>query len=638
MTQAELGRHPPSRWHRTARAATLAALALAVSAFAFLAPPMAAAGTSDTLQVTVSPRDAWPPAAVTDLRAAAGLEGQMLLEWTAPFEDTGIADPSAFPVASYEVRSASFSVAAAGSTTAWTAISAPLAPTPPPLVPGSLQSMLLTGLEPGATLYFSVKSADDVGLISPIDDRAGTIQQAFGRVFDAVPPAPVDLRVVSSGTSVTLAWNAVAAPDLDHYLLRVDTTVPYDFGDAVAVTIASTSLSTVYPLTGNTTFFFRVFAVDHGVPLYPGEALESPPSNTVTLGLASAPRRPLPPNGFDAEAVDGDMRYRWLPVMAFDDGSPYFNPGNPNAAELDSYRLEWATAPVGAPWNLAVTLPADTTEWIATPPAGTYYRVKAHNVIGYSEPSMLRGTGEQQVFVPAPDDASMLEIAANKDAPVVGDGVNTESAYRIAAASRPEDLGGRVLKSLEFLAYKGSEVDATKLELPGMGILRMKYDQVGGLVVPSGVGVQAAVATPENVGVYWYNGTNWVQFFGKLDEVNKYIVVETRLLGRYQLRSVERTQAFSFDAGGLSSRFLTPNGDGRNDTVIFIYQNPRDSAVSGKVFDLKGAFVSEMGQGPIVNSLMWDGKSGGSAVPGGVYIFQIKAEDFLFNGTVVVIK
>ncbi len=40
----------------------------------------------------------------------------------------------------------------------------------------------------------------------------------------------------------------------------------------------------------------------------------------------------------------------------------------------------------------------------------------------------------------------------------------------------------------------------------------------------------------------------------------------------------------------------------------------------------------------MADTLTWDGKAGGRTVPRGVYIYQIKAEDKTFNGTIVVVR
>lgn len=96
-------------------------------------------------------------------------------------------------------------------------------------------------------------------------------------------------------------------------------------------------------------------------------------------------------------------------------------------------------------------------------------------------------------------------------------------------------------------------------------------------------------------------------------------------------------QGFTFS--GLSNRFLTPNGDGKNDTVVFSFDNPQFSEVSGKVFDMKGAQVANLAPGPAANtSLQWDGRSGSQAVRSGIYIFIIESEGRLYRGAVVVVR
>lgn len=100
-----------------------------------------------------------------------------------------------------------------------------------------------------------------------------------------------------------------------------------------------------------------------------------------------------------------------------------------------------------------------------------------------------------------------------------------------------------------------------------------------------------------------------------------------------------RPTAFSFDRGsGLTNRILTPNGDRLNDWAVFRYDNPRASEVSGRVHDLKGAFVASLAPGPVADSLMWDGRCNGQTVPSGIYVYVIQSEERVFTGTVVVIR
>lgn len=94
-------------------------------------------------------------------------------------------------------------------------------------------------------------------------------------------------------------------------------------------------------------------------------------------------------------------------------------------------------------------------------------------------------------------------------------------------------------------------------------------------------------------------------------------------------------QVFTFT--GASNRVLTPNGDAKNDNVAFQFDNPQFSEIRVRIYDLKGGLVAELG--PTTGStLVWDGRSGGSVVRGGVYVYIIEGERRLFRGAVLVVR
>ncbi len=90
---------------------------------------------------------------------------------------------------------------------------------------------------------------------------------------------------------------------------------------------------------------------------------------------------------------------------------------------------------------------------------------------------------------------------------------------------------------------------------------------------------------------------------------------------------------------GVSPRIFTPNNDGINDVVTFIYENPKNDRVCGKIFDMGGSVVRDNLYQNSISSLIWDGKNNENiCVKGGVYIYQIKAGNSVINGTVVLAK
>jgi hypothetical protein len=93
---------------------------------------------------------------------------------------------------------------------------------------------------------------------------------------------------------------------------------------------------------------------------------------------------------------------------------------------------------------------------------------------------------------------------------------------------------------------------------------------------------------------------------------------------------------------GASNRFITPNGDGKNDDVAFSFYNPAYSMVQGYIYDLKGHLVADTtppSSTDINGQLFWNGKSnGGSTVSIGVYVYVITCESNVFRGVVVVMR
>ncbi len=107
--------------------------------------------------------------------------------------------------------------------------------------------------------------------------------------------------------------------------------------------------------------------------------------------------------------------------------------------------------------------------------------------------------------------------------------------------------------------------------------------------------------------------------------------------GPPEAEAASAPQAFSFT--GPRNRIITPNGDGKNDVAVFEFSNPTFAEVTGRVYDTRGNLVASLAPGMLAGeTLYWDGKSGGRAVPGGVYIYVIEAQTQVVRGTVLVVR
>jgi CHU_C Type IX secretion signal domain len=110
-------------------------------------------------------------------------------------------------------------------------------------------------------------------------------------------------------------------------------------------------------------------------------------------------------------------------------------------------------------------------------------------------------------------------------------------------------------------------------------------------------------------------------------------------------------QSEDFAFVGPLSRVITPNGDHKNDIAFIRFCNPAGSGVSGKIYNLFGVEVATLGSvqtgldgcpaGDFPNYfqyLTWDGRSNGSVVPSGIYIYRITAEQRVYTGTLIVVR
>ncbi|MCX5785387.1 MAG: gliding motility-associated C-terminal domain-containing protein [Elusimicrobia bacterium] len=471
-------------------------------------------------------------------------------------------------------------------------------------------------------------------------------------------PAPVNnlAAVAFSSNTLRLVWTAPTA-DWTHnrgaalsYILRYSTAIPItsdagfrsasDFSqDWPPLGPGSGEERIIENFNPGTTYYFSIESVND-------QGFSSEISNSV---IASA-LPPLPPINLNVIS-SGTSSYRvtWMAPTGYQNRIPFgsrFAPASPY--EVNSYQVFRATASANADWRFIAEVSSGVFAWTDVVDQGSqyYYHVKAINKAGASQPSYARAGQSGALYFLAPDNESVLEVPGDAAGQFFSAGADPLDTYSIEISTHPEEISGIVVKSVEFAAYKGGlqRDDTFKLSKPS--VLRLYYQKNGAEIVPSAADSArsprqakvTALTAAKALSLYFYNGAKWLQLYGKVDETGKNIQLNTTLLGRYQIRSTERPGGFSADLSGLSNRLITPNGDGKNDTMVFIFDNPDDTAVKGRIFDIKGLFVATMKKGLVANSLVWDAKAGGQAVPGGVYIYQIEASGHVYNGTVVVVK
>ncbi|MFA6434206.1 MAG: gliding motility-associated C-terminal domain-containing protein [Elusimicrobiales bacterium] len=406
-------------------------------------------------------------------------------------------------------------------------------------------------------------------------------------------------------------------------------------GSVVKSTSAAASLNDS-GLTLDTTFFYHLMAK------YTGPVYSVGVSTEIFLDLP-----PMAPAGLTAVVNAGRTAatINWTPVASNLDGSAFAPAAPPREVELAYYRVEKSSSVADPYWVTVATLPVTAhsfTDPIAPGDPAFVYRVSAIDSLNSHDQAMGVDTNHS-VYIFTEDQVARLNIPADVSGEMLAANNSSGADLLIRTVNEGPDVRNHIFNSVRFEAVKSpgnQALDQFTFSRPALTVA-MRYQVAGNRVVASGAGALENIPANEaaqRLGLYWNNGEKFVKLYGKVDTISQLISVQSAMTGGYQIRTLYRDSGVHFDLSGLSNKAITPNGDGLNDTAVFTFDNPRDSAFSGAIYDLRGAFVSDMTGGPVSNSLQWDGKAGGRPVSGGAYVYQIKAEGKTFNGTLLVIK
>ncbi|MBI4655948.1 MAG: gliding motility-associated C-terminal domain-containing protein [Elusimicrobia bacterium] len=516
--------------------------------------------------------------------------------------------------------------------------------------------LTLNGLAPATTYFFKVASLNWHG-----DKNIVTVISTVTR--PGVCDAQCLANLAASGNAwnrmVNLTWDNPSNPAPQGVLIVLSTnsSAPgiadysnYIPGQTLADNSLVKSTSTLYGfgdsgLTMDTTYFYHLFAQ------YEGLIYSVSVSTYVFLDLP-----PMAPAGLTSSlSVDrSSITISWKSVATNRDGSMFFSTAVPQNFELTQYRIDRATSVLNANWVTIATVPITEqafTDTIPDPNQVFLYRISANDSIGTADACMAVDTN-RNLYAFASDKVTRLKISPELSAELLSGSGPEQADVVICAVDEAPAPADKIFASVRFNALKipgNQTLNRFQFSRPEIDVV-LKYEVVGGKVAPAGMSLPPsrdmpyshsniyASAAPSSLAMYWNNTEKYVKLFGRVDAQNQTVSIQSAMTGSYQIRSLLRESGVSFDVSGLSNKIITPNGDGLNDTAVFTFDNPKDSAFSGKIFDIEGAFVADMLQGPISNSLQWDGKRDGAKVQGGVYVYQIRAEDKAFNGTLMVIR
>ncbi len=347
------------------------------------------------------------------------------------------------------------------------------------------------------------------------------------------------------------------------------------------------------------------------------------------------------------------VTFTWSPTSRFFDGTAFVTTGTPTGDELQGYSVYRSTDICSPGFVQVSSLPITSTSLTdSNGGLNYYYRLYSFNTLGVSlNPVTISSLGEFNYF-----EAERLRDSRAG----AGQPDDRRDAVRLRRTAigdirdrprRPQDVGNGVFQSAQWEASMNGVSALQNYVLPKPGRVVLGFAEVNGAPVPSTgargdrlavlavAGGRASPVGVNDLGVYWNNHQQFVKMYGKIDPVGQTVTVNSPNLGIYQIRAQARSAGAVFDVSNISSRVITPNGDGLNDTLIFSYDPGPDNVVpAGKIFDLRGAYVSDMAPGLVPNTLTWSGMMNGLPVHSGVYVYRITGDGKTFTGTIVVAR
>ena len=590
--------------------------------------------TVNTKAFSVSGNDVTAPASVTLAVGNVGFN-DVELTWNAPTEDDG--RPVNLVNGIFDIRFSSHG--SIPSAVAWNSI--PVynrRSISTSTIVGAAQSYTVTGLADSTTWWFCLITGDEIPNWSNYSNSPSAL------TIDRTPPAvvtnftakPISVPV---GREIHINWTNPTDSDYKGTLVVYSFDKPTTFSPergynyAVGVTtgdatILLTGSATYYAhsnLIPNLKYYYTAFTYD-GVPNYSVATTTNavaPPSADVT-----PPREPRNVRA----TLSADKNYltiEWNTVTKSTDGV--------DANDLSHYVLHRAASVEGTAktWTLPIGITSTTTY---TGGDKYYYWITCHDLsLNSSKPSARVDTTEtilNLAFFDSDSPKTCISIPGSinsilyKETNSFGDNVYFD------VVNLTSEESGKIVKSFTFIPKKAKteEVITGLLFSRALADIKISYATNGSADAPSLAGTQAR----DSLALFWFNGVEWVKIGGNVDINNQTVSIKTKKGGKYQLRHAARSIKFALTK--VYPRIFTPNGDGWNDVTNFIYEG-NDNGINGKIFDINGAFISDMSRGDTEDSLKWDGKdSSGKAVSSGIYIYQIEADGKVFNGTVVVAK
>lgn len=308
-----------------------------------------------------------------------------------------------------------------------------------------------------------------------------------------------------------------------------------------------------------------------------------------------------------------------------------YNTGGSTIA-LKNYEVYSSTSLSGTV-SAAVTLSSSTLSYtVGTSPVKWYFVKTLDSDNVRSDSSIWLSNADDVVRTVADDQRAIVDIP-----PYVEEFLRAAGLTPVMQSQPQFETGSTVVSYKFFLRDAANNEVARKLEQDVT--LTMPLSKTGSFTVSAFS--PSASYSAYDYAVYYFNGVEDVKLGGTVNPVSGSVSVVTRQTGLFKVKQVIRAQSFNITQT-VPRKTFTPNGDGIWDEFNIIYENPEGLAIgSAKIYDLSGAEIANLRAGTYNSeaSLAWDGRrSGGDKAQAGIYVYQFKAGNKYYNGTVVLAR
>ncbi len=219
------------------------------------------------------PSDTTPPATVSNLSASSPTSASVTLSWTSPGDDGASGTAS-----QYSIRYATSAITDVTWNSATAISNAPL-----PVVAGTNQSVIVSGLNSATTYYFALKTADEVPNWSGLSNVVSATTLPAG---DVTPPIISNIQVTPNIASAQFTWQTNEATDTQ---VAYGLTAELGSINSDASLVLNHSLE-IIGLKPNTKYFYVVRSTDVSGNQASGDLLNfttlkdsNPPANVADL-------------------------------------------------------------------------------------------------------------------------------------------------------------------------------------------------------------------------------------------------------------------------------------------------------------------------------------------------------------------